>query len=185
MTHPVRVVLVGGIVLGVLAAGGCHSSAVTSPTPSVAVSTSTPTPTPTPSKTYGPNATAALTAVSAYFAWINTYSKDPSFPNFGELNRLAKRDALSVGLAAVNTLAFDGQHQVGDVVVVELVPDGESRSQIGVSACLDESKTSRVDKGGQTVPPLDSITRRAYTLKVEDQGGTWFVVSTLGGMTTC
>lgn len=185
MTHSVRALLVGSIVLGVLAAGGCRSSAVTSPTPSVTVGTPTPTPMPTLSKTYGPNATAALTAVKAYYAWINKYSQDPTHPYFLDLNRVAKGEALSTGASSANLLALAGQHQVGDVFVVELVPDGESSMQIGVTACLDGSKAFLVDKDGKTVPPADSLTRRVYTTKVENQGGTWFVISDRGGTTSC
>ncbi len=185
MTHPVRVALVGSIVLGILAVvSGCN--ATVTPTPSVSVSTLPPTTTPsaTPSKTYGPNATAALTAVAAYYAWINKYSQDPTHPYFLDLNRVAKGEALSTGMSTVNLMAVEGQRQIGDLVVVDMVPDGESASKISVAVCLDSSKATRVDMSGQTIPPADSLTRRAYTAILENESG-WYVTSARGGMTSC
>ena len=188
MARPVRAAIVGTILLATLATvSGCHTAVDPSPSPTGAASTVTPppTPTPTPIPTYGPNQAAALATVSKYFDWINTYSKDPSLPNFGELQRLAKDNAVTSNVALVNTLAREGQHQVGDLVLAAMVPDVESPTQIGVSVCVDGSNVIRVDKQGATVPRKDGLTRRVYSLKVRNDGGTWFVVSDLGGNTSC
>ncbi len=187
MSNSHRVAIVGGMMLAVLTTvSGCDRASDPSPSPSVAASSVTPTPTAIPTPTYGRNQTAALATVTKYYDWINTYQKDPSFPNFGELNRLAKEEALSAGAASVNSLRFAGQHQVGDLVVVSLVPDSESSSVIGVSACVDNSKASRVDSQGQPVArPAGIPTRLAYTLKVRDDSGTWFVISDRGGTSSC
>jgi hypothetical protein len=126
-----------------------------------------------------------LATVTKYYDWINTYSKDPSMPNFGELQRLARDNAVTSNVALVNTLAREGQHQVGDLVLAAMVPDAESSGQIGVTTCVDGSNVTRVDKQGATVPRKDGLTRRAYTLKVRNDAGTWFVVSDLGGDTSC
>lgn len=187
MAHRVRAAIIGSTVLAILASvSGCHTAGDPSPSPTVATTSVTPSPTPTPTPTYGPNQTAALATVTKYYDWINTYQKDPSFPNFGELNRLAKEEALSAGAASVNSLRFAGQRQVGDLVVVSLVPDNESSSAIGVSSCVDNSRASRIDSQGQPVArPAGIPARLAYSLKVRNDGGTWFVISDRGGTTSC
>lgn len=184
MTRSVRPALIGSILIGIVAAG-CQGTPVASPTPTIATSTATPTPTPSPTPSYGPNATAALTAVTAYYSWINKYSQDPTHPYFIDLNRVAKGEALSTGASTVNLLALDGSRQVGDFVIAQLVPDGESPTQIGVAVCLDSSTSIRVDKNGQTIPPTDGLTRRNYVAKVENQDGAWFVTSARGGSSSC
>ncbi len=53
--------------------------------------------------------------------------------------------------------------------MAELVPDGESPLQIGVTACLDGSKAIRVDRRRQDGPACrDSLSRRLYTAKVRE-----------------
>lgn len=145
----------------------------------------TPTPTPSPTPTFGPNQTAALAVVTKYYAWINTYSKDPSFPNFGELQRLAKGDPVTMNVARVNNIGRAGQHQVGDLVLAQVVPDSDSPTQIGVAICVDATNVSRLDQAGNVVPRQDGLTRRGYNLKLRNDGGTWFVVSDVGGNYSC
>lgn len=184
MTISLRAAIVGSILIGVIAAG-CQGTPVASPSPSLAASTATPTSAPTPSKTYGPNATAALTVVQAYYDWINTHSKDPANANFVALNRIADGEALSSGVSTVNLMVRAGQHQVGDVVLAQMIPDSDSPTLIAVTVCVDISKATVLNKDGQPVRRSDGLTRVAAFPKVENRGGSWFVISARGGNTSC
>ncbi len=166
-----------------LTSGCTPTTAPTSTTPTAAPTTATPTP--TPSRTYGPNQTAAMASVTAYYNWINTSYKAPLDRNMIALGKLAQGEAFDAAVAGTSALLQRQHHQVGDLVIAEMIPDAEQASQIGVAVCLDASNAVRVDASGNVVQPTDGLTRRAYQLKVKLVDGHWLVIEDRGGSNSC
>lgn len=184
MANSRRIALVSIAAAAALAvATGCTPTSTPTPTPSSSITT--PTPTPTPTSTYGPNQTAAMATVTAYYDWINKASKDPLKRDMTQLNKLADGEGLSYGVTSTGLLLQKQQHQVGDLVIAQMIPDAEQTSQIGVTVCIDASNAVRVDSAGQVVQPADGLTRRVHSLTVKAVNGHWLVVGNKGGNTSC
>lgn len=190
--------VIAAALLGTLLAGGCTGSTTT---PSITPSPSaTPTPTPTPSRTYGPNQTAALAAVTGYYTWWNTARKNPRVDaRFLELAKYWDLYAPGYGesggdIAGLATLDY---RQVGDMVVADAAPEAENASKITVTVCLDRTGTSLVNSSGETIDPRDRhtgatipssqvFTRRLYALVTKpNASGVWVITDLTGGTSSC
>lgn len=196
MAHPRRFLVHVAATLALTVLAACTPSTTSSIIPTAATSSATPTP--SPSVTYGPNQTAALAAVTGYYAWWNRARKNPRDPQFKELPKYVDVAAKLSGSVTgdVVDLVYPGLHQVGDMVIASSLPGPESTSQIGVTICLDRTGTSVVNESGATVDPIDGrtgatipasqvFTRRTYLLTTQLKSSNWVITDLSGGTSPC
>jgi hypothetical protein len=196
MTHPRTTLAAVAASVVVAMSAACTPSTTATVIPTVA--SSSPTPSSTPSATYGPNQTAAIAAVTGYYAWWNRARKNPRDPQFKELPKYVDVAAKLSGSVTgdVVDLVYPGFHQVGDMVITSLLPGPESPSQIGMTICLDRTGTSVVNEAGVTVDPIDGrtgatipasqvFTRRTYFLTTQLKSSNWVITDLSGGTSPC
>ncbi len=193
MAHPRRFLV--GIALAVAVLAACTpSTTATIPT----VATSSAMPSPTPSVTYGPNQTAALAAVTGYYAWWNAARKNPRDPQFKELPKYMDLNAAAYGptIGDVNALASDGFRQVGDMVPTSMALDPENSAKITVTLCLDRTGTHLENSASATVDPIDAhtgatipaaqaFTRKSYAIETAVKGTARVITGLTGGTSPC
>lgn len=196
MGHPRRFLVGVAATLALTVLAACTPSTTSSIIPTAATRSATPTP--SPSVTYGPNQTAALAAVTGYYAWWNAARKNPRAPQFLELPKYMDLNAAAYGLTIgdVNTLASDGFRQVGDMVATNLAPDSETSAKIAVTLCLDRSGTHLENSANVTVDPIDghsgatipaaqAFARRSYVIETAVNGTARVITDLTGGTSPC
>lgn len=196
MTHPRKVLAATAALVVVAMSAACTPSPTATVIPTVA--SSSPTPSSTPSATYGPNQTAAIAAVTGYYAWWNRARKNPKDPQFLELPKYMSPSAPPYGttIGDVNTLASDGFRQVGDFGAVNVAPEQENATKITLAVCLDRTGTHLENAAGMTVDPIDGhtgatipaaqvFTRRSYAVVTAAKGTAWIITDISGGTAPC
>lgn len=177
----------------------CTPSTTASITPTPVATSASPTPSPTP--TYGPNQTAAIAVVTGYYAFWNTARQNPQAPHLEKLTDYMPSTAYDKitpqPFRDWSALGSNGYRQVGDMVIVEIVPDAENATRIPVTFCLDRTPTKVVDLAGATVttlwnakdelvPAAEVLSRSTYTAVVEHfPSGRWLITQTTGGTSSC
>jgi hypothetical protein len=184
----VAAITLSGLALmsGCTSADGKTSQPTTKPS---AATTETTTSSPsTTSSTLSPaerDARAAQAAVVALRAMTDALAINPHM-KLERLATVARSQALAQWRTTLFTQRVKGWKQIGNVTVVSSTAKRKSNSQrFEVTACVDVSKVSVVDRNGKSVvaanrPPR---TRDTYIAQRTEQG--WFVVGEKFEVTTC
>lgn len=147
--------------------------------------TSTPSTTPSSLSPAERDARAAQAAVVTLRAMTDALAIDPHM-KLERLATVARSQALAQWRTTLFTQRVKGWKQIGNVTVVSSTAKRKSTSQrFEVTACVDVSKVSVVDRNGKSVvaanrPPR---TRDTYIAERFEQG--WFVVGEKFEVTTC
>ncbi len=185
MTHYRTAIAVLAVAAILLPAGCTPTTSTSSPVPSSPVSSVTPTPTPTPTPTYGPNQQAVIEVVTKYYAWINRQKKEPGPINGVALQALAEGPPNAAAVYSVRQGYDKGQRQVGDLILASIVPAAESTTEIKVAVCTDSSQITRLQQETPVPAPTNVPTRQAYLYTAQNKGGSWILVDSSGGMSSC
>ncbi len=177
----------GAVVLAALALAACTNGSANSATPS-ATATSPRTATipapssPSPTATTDP-ATAAKAAYLRYRQAIDRAYGNPGQAAKKELDRFATGGRLRVLNTQLQALIKDQVRQEGTVVVKKVAvtsyspATGAQTAQAFLTACLDYSRRTYVDKDGAPVFPSQKGARLAKaTINMIQLKGEWLVV---------